>query len=85
MNAQTLPDNPNYCFCPSYDVEEDVQQICIVVEGLTGYIPTAIVTPNLDDAHGLCDSLNARLGLTREDWLRMAAQSMEEETSEPTH
>lgn len=85
MNAQTLPDNPNYCFCPAYDVEEDVQQICIVVEGLTGHIPTAIVTPNMDDAHGLCDSLNARLGLTREDWLRIATQSMEEDTSESTH
>ena len=31
MTAQTLPDNPNYCFCPAYDAEDEVQQIRIVI------------------------------------------------------
>lgn len=85
MTAQTLPENPNYCFCPSYDVEVDMQQICIVVEGMTGYIPTALAAPNMVDACDLCDCLNARLGLTREDWTQIAARSMDEESSEYTH
>ena len=43
MTAQTLPDDPNYCFVPAYDIEDEVQQIRIVVDGMTGYIPTALV------------------------------------------
>ena len=41
MTAQTLPDNPNYCFVPAYDIEDEVQQIRIVIEGMSGYVPTA--------------------------------------------
>ena len=26
MTAQTLPDNPNYCFVPAYDVEDARRQ-----------------------------------------------------------
>ena len=37
MIAQTLPDDPNYCFVPAYDVEHEVQQIRIVIEGMAGY------------------------------------------------
>ena len=36
MSAQTLPDNPNFCFVPAYDVENEVQQIRIVIEGMAG-------------------------------------------------
>ena len=36
MTAQTLPDDPNYCFVPAYDVEDEVQQIRIVIEGMSG-------------------------------------------------
>ncbi len=43
MTAQTLPDNPNFCFVPAYDVETDVQQIRIVIEGLAGHVPTALI------------------------------------------
>ena len=50
MTAQTLPDNPNFCFVPAYDVEADVQQIRIVIEGLSGHVPTALVALDLDDA-----------------------------------
>ena len=50
MTAQTLPDEPNFCFCPAYDVETEMQQIRIVIEGLAGHVPTALVTLDLDDA-----------------------------------
>lgn len=39
MTAQTLPDEPNFCFVPAYDVGTDVQQIRIVIEGLAGHVP----------------------------------------------
>ena len=66
MTAQTLPDCPNYCFVPAYDVETEVQQIRIVIEGMAGHVPTALVTLSLDDALSICDKLNRRLGLNRE-------------------
>ena len=50
MTAQTLPDDPNYCFVPAYDIEDEVQQIRIVVDGMTGYIPTALVALTIVDA-----------------------------------
>ena len=43
MTAHTLPDDPNYAFCPAYDIEDDVQQIRIVFEDMEGYVPTALV------------------------------------------
>ena len=83
MTAQTLPDNPNFCFCPAYDVETDVQQIRIVIEGLAGHVPTALVALDLDDALSICDKLNRRLGLDREAWTAMAAASMHDEDDDP--
>ena len=51
MTAQTLPDEPNFCFAPAYDVETEVQQIRIVIEGLAGHVPTALIYPgHLEDA-----------------------------------
>ena len=79
MTAQTLPDEPNYCFVPAYDVEADVQQIRIVIEGLSGHVPTALVALDLDDALSICDKLNRRLGYDREGWTAMAAASMHAE------
>ncbi len=29
MTAQTLADDPNYCFVPAYDIEDEAQQIRI--------------------------------------------------------
>ena len=83
MTAQTLPDNPNFCFVPAYDVEADVQQIRIVIEGLAGHVPTALVTLDLDDALNICDKLNRRLGLDREAWTAMVAASMHAEDDNP--
>ncbi len=76
MTAQTLPDNPDYCFAPAWDAEADVQQIRLVIEGLAGHVPTALVALDLQDALTICDKLNRRLGLDREAWTAMAAASM---------
>ena len=83
MTAQTLPDEPNFCFCPAYDVETDVQQIRIVIEGLSGHVPTALVALDLDDALSICDKLNRRIGYDRKSWTAMAAASMHAEDDEP--
>ena len=83
MTAQTLPHEPNFCFCPAYDVETEVQQIRIVIEGFAGHVPTALVTLDLDDALNICDKLNRRLGLDREAWTALAAASMQAEGDDP--
>ena len=86
MTAQTLPDNPNFCFCPAYDAETDVQQIRIVIEGLAGHVPTALIALDLDDALAICDKLNRRLGLDRDAWTGMAEASMRDgRAPEPWH
>ena len=46
MSARTLPDCPNYCFCPAYDVEDEVLQIRLI-EGVPGHVPTALVALTL--------------------------------------
>ena len=73
---QTLPDNPIFAFTPAYESPDRHQQIRIVFEGLAGYIPTALVALDLDQAEDLCDRLNSRLGLDREAWLAICARSM---------
>ncbi len=83
MTAQTLPDEPNFCFAPAYDIETEVQQIRIVIEGLAGHVPTALIALDLDDALGICDKLNRRLGYDREAWTAMAAASMHAENGDP--
>ena len=62
ITAQTLPDEPNFCFVPACDLEADVQQIRIVIEGMAGHVPTALVALTMDDALNNCDKLNRRLG-----------------------
>ena len=83
MTAQTLPEDPNYCFVPAYDVEDEVQQIRIVIEGMAGYVPTALVALTVESAEDICDRLNRRLGLDREAWTAMAAASMRAEDGDP--
>ena len=83
MTAQTLPDEPHFCFVPAYDVETDVQQIRIVIEGLAGHVPTALIALDLDDALNICDKLNRRLGYDRDAWTAMAAASMQAEDGDP--
>ena len=83
MTAQTLPDEPNFCFVPAYDVETEVQQIRIVIEGLSGHVPTALIALDLDDALTICDKLNRRLGLDRDAWTAMAAASMRTGDEDP--
>ena len=83
MTAQTLPDEPNFCFVAAYDVETEVQQIRIVIEGLDGHVPTALIALHLDDALSICDKLNRRLGLDRDAWTAMAAASMSAGDEDP--
>ena len=83
MTAQTLPDNPNSCFCPAYDVEDEVQQIRLVIEGMSGYVPTALVTLTVHGAEEICDKLNRRLGLDREAWTALAAGAIRAEEDDP--
>ena len=82
QTAHTLPDDPNYAFCPSYELGDEPQQIRIVFEGMQGYVPTALVAVSVESAEGLCDRLNARLGHSREDWTALAARSMRAEGSQ---
>ena len=42
MTAQALPD-PSCYFVPAYDIKDAVQQIRIVIEGMAGQVPTALV------------------------------------------
>ena len=83
MTAQTLPDEPDFCFVPAYDVETEVQQIRIVIEGLAGHVPTALISLTLEDALNICDKLNRKLGYDREAWTAMAAASMHAEDDDP--
>lgn len=71
-----FPENPVYAFCPIYDPDDAVQQICIVFQGLPGYVATEIGAPDIEQAHDLCDRLNRALGHDRETWQRIAAQSL---------
>lgn len=75
-DAHTLPDNPVYAFTPSYDLEDEVQQIRIVIQDIPGFIPTSLVALTVRDAEDVCDKLNRRLGLDREAWTAIAAQAM---------
>ena len=55
----------------------------IVIDGLAGHVPTALVTLDLNAALSICNKFNRRLGLDRETWQAMAAASMRAEPSEP--
>ena len=74
--SHELPDDPVYAFCPAYDFEDQVQQIRIVFQDMPGYVPTAMVALTIEDAENLCDKLNRRLGLDREQWSALVARSM---------
>ena len=41
-SSHTLPDDPVYAFCPSYDLYNVPQQIRIVFDNMPGYVPTAL-------------------------------------------
>ena len=78
-----LPDNPYYCFCPSHDLENEVQQIRLVIRGMASYVPTVLAALTINDAENICDKLNRRLGLGREAWSAMAAGSIRAEENDP--
>ena len=74
-SSHTLPDDPVYAFCPSYDLDNMPQQIRIVFDSMPGYVPTALVALSLEDALRICDRLNARIGLDRDAWSAIAARA----------
>ena len=80
--SHTLPDNPVYAFTPSYEFEDQVQQIPIVFQDMPGYVPTAMVALTVEDAENLCGKLNRRLGLDRDAWSALVGNSMR--AAEPT-
>ncbi len=75
-SSSSLPDDPNYAFCPAYRPADRPQQIRIVIDHVPGYVPTALVALTLDDAERRCDRLNARLGQDREAWMKIAGRTM---------
>lgn len=74
--TSSLPENPVYAFCPAYAPPDRPQQIRIVFEDIPGYVPTALVALTLADAERLCTRLNARLGLDRDTWMKLATRAM---------
>ncbi len=76
MTSQTLPEDPDFAFCPAYGPADAPQEIRLVIDGMTGCISTSLVALNLEDAERFCDRLNARLGKCRETWSALAARSM---------
>ena len=76
MTSQTLPKVTDFAFCPSYGPDDEPQEIRLVIDGMTGSIPTALVALTLEDAERFCDRLNAQLGMDREAWSALAARTM---------
>ena len=84
-SSHTLPDDPVYAFCPSYDLDNVPQQIRIVFDNMPGYVPTALFALTLDDALRICNRLNARLGLDYDAWSAIAGRAMSAAHDEITH
>ena len=84
-HTHSLPDDPVYAFAPSYDFPDKHQRIRIVFQGMDGYVPTALVALNLEDAEQLCDRLNAKLGLDRDAWSKLVAHAMRSSNEQANH
>ena len=76
MTSQTLPEDPDFAFCPAYGPSDAPQEIRLVIDGMTGSIPTGLIAVTLEDAENFCDRLNSKLGKDREAWSTLAARSM---------
>ena len=69
----TLPDNPNYCFVPAYDVEDEVQQIRIVFEHMPVTSPRrSSRSPTTPSASGTNSTPDSDSGATTGPSLRRA-------------
>ena len=44
-SSHTLPDDPVYAFCPSYDLDNVPQQIRIVFDNMPGLRPNSTFCP----------------------------------------
>ena len=76
MTSHTLPEDPDFAFCPAYGPADAPQEIRLVIDGMAGNIPTSLIALTLEDAERFCDRLNARLGMDREAWSALAARTM---------
>ena len=76
MTSQTLPEDPDFAFCPAYGPADAPQEIRLVIDGMTGCISTSLIALTLEDAENFCDRLNSKLGKDREAWSTLAARSM---------
>ena len=64
MTSQTLPKNPDYAFCPAYGPGNAPQEIRLVIDGMSGSIPTAMVALTLEDG----DSASATGSTQGSEW-----------------
>ena len=75
MRGHILSEYPVFAFCSAYEPAGEPQLVRLVIVGIPGYVPTALVALALQDAERLCDRLNARLGLDRETWTALVERS----------
>lgn len=78
-----IPDRIVYCFAPSYHAPERPQQIRMVFAGASGFVPTSLGARNLAQAEALCDRLNAPLGISNEQRMRMLAHALASASADP--
>ena len=75
-DAFTMDAGARYAFAPSPDlVEGALHQICIVFEGSDGHrwkAGTELMAATTESAEGMCEQLNAPLGLDDEEWMALA-------------
>ena len=76
MTSHPLPKDPDFAFCPAYGPADAPQEIRLVIDGMSGSIPTSLIALTLEDAERFCDRLNARVGKDREAWSALAARTM---------
>ncbi len=75
MTSHALPVDPVYAFSPADDSGDERRRIQIVFENMSTRVDTTLVALTLSDAERLCDRLNARLGLGRAAWSKIARSS----------
>ena len=56
MTAHTLPESPDYALCPAYGLGDELQQIRIVIGGMTGNISTDLAARSIRAENGAPDS-----------------------------
>ena len=76
-------DSGAFCFVPSYGPPDAAQALRIVFPGHPGYLTTTLGARTIEAAEALCNTLNASLGFSEEEWLSIAARSMARDCPSP--